>query len=105
MNVIPMLARVRPTDHRFELIFVDTLERNDIDFHREPRPLRGVNPREHAIEIATPGDGLESAGIERVERNVDSTNAATRKFIGEPRQLRAVRGQRHLVKRSRFEML
>ena len=40
----PHVTRVRPTDHRFKLIFVDALERNDIDFHREPRPLRGVNP-------------------------------------------------------------
>jgi len=51
----------------FKLIFVYALERNDVDFHREPRPLRGVNPREHAIEIATPGDRLEPAGIESVE--------------------------------------
>jgi hypothetical protein len=66
MNVIP-IPRARPSDHRFKFIFVDPLERDDIDFHRKPRSLGGVNPREHAIEIATPGDRLESAGIESVE--------------------------------------
>ena len=82
-----MLPRVRPSDHRFEFVFVDPFERNDVDFHREPRPLRGVNPGEHAVEIAAPGDRLESGGIERVERNVDPTDAATREFVREPRQL------------------
>ena len=74
----PDTTRVRPTNHRFKLIFVHPLERDDIDFHREPRALGGANPREHAIEIATPGDRLELVGIESIERNVDPTNAADR---------------------------
>src|SRR5271155_2745877 len=43
-------------------------------------------------------------GIKRVQRNIDATDAATREFAGESRQLRAVGGQRDLLKRSRFEM-
>ena len=76
MNVIPMLRACAQRTIDFELIFVHTLERNDIDFHREPRPLRGVNPREHAIEIATrvmalnrPGSRVSSETLIRRTRN------------------------------------
>ena len=104
MNVIAMLARVRPAHHGFEFVFVHPFERDDVDFHGEARALRSVNPREHAAEIAAPGDRLELGRIERIERNVDPADAATREFAGEPRQLRAVRGQRDFLKRSRVEM-
>ena len=100
----PHAPRVRPPDHGFEFVFVDPFERNDIDFHGESGPLRRVDAGEHAVEIAAPSDRLESGGIERVERNVDPSDAATREIVGEPRQLRAVRGQRDLLKRSLFEM-
>ena len=73
-------------------------------FTASPGPLRGVDAGKHAIEIAAPRDRLESRGIEGVERDVDAAHAAMREFVGEACELRAVRGQRDLFERSRFEM-
>jgi hypothetical protein len=62
-----------------------------------PGAVRRLDPSHHLGEIALAGNGPEFAGIERVERDVDTGDAASGKRLGMKRELAAIGGEGKLV--------
>jgi hypothetical protein len=57
----------------------------------------GVDAREHAAELAAPGDGAKPIGVERVERDVDAGQARARERLGQLGEQMAVRRHHDLL--------
>jgi hypothetical protein len=74
------------------------LSATDVDLDFQACGLRRIDPFDHIVERAPAGNGAEFVGVERVERHVDTAHAVGGELGGILGELRAVGGQRQLVK-------
>ena len=67
---------------RLDLVLVHAPERDRIDLDLDAGPVGGVDAAPYLGEIAPAGDRLEPRRIKRIERDVDSGDAAVRERLG-----------------------
>lgn len=99
-----IISVTTPPEHVVQFDIVETFQRNGIDFDAKPGLCCRFEATEHLIEVAPAGNLTKFIGIERIERYVDSFDAAIDKLMGETCQLAAVRGQRQIFERAGFEV-
>ena len=96
--------RMRPGDHRHDLVFVDALQRDHVDLDVEAGRLRRIDTGENPAEIAAPCDRVEFLRVAAVERDIDAAHATGCQLRREEGKTRTVGRQRQLVERAGIEM-
>ena len=87
-QIVP-LARA-PAEHRRELVFVQALECDHVDFDLQPRCRGCLDSAEHLGKIAAPRDVPETRGIAAVEAHVDAADTRVEQLRSKARELRPV---------------
>ncbi len=95
---------MRPSHQGFELVLVHTLEGHGVDLDGQSGRLRRLDAVENLIEVAPACHRAELRRIKRVERDIDASDAVSRKVGRVSVELGAVGRQRELIERARSKV-
>ena len=91
-------ARVRKADELVDL-GLNALQRHHVELDGKPRDASGFDAIQNQVQRAAAGDRRETGGIERVQGDVDASDAGADEFLGVGREPSAVGGQREFTQR------